>query len=196
MARTSDDTRQRLLAAARSVFADRGYEGASVATISSRARVTKPALYYHFGSKAGLHEALVTDTLDMRYRLMCDAAVRGTTLEEKLTAVLEACFRHAHENREGTRICFAALFAAPGEVPHRTRFLQRGMRNFEFVHDLLRAGTRNGELRTDLPTHELAAAIYSRIVSNSLAQVVRGRVAPPADARATIRLFLEGARPR
>ena len=194
MARTSDDTRQRLLAAARSVFAHRGYEGASVATIASRARVTKPALYYHFGSKAGLHEALVTDTLDTRYRLMCDAAARGTSLEEKLTAVLDACFRHAHENRDGARICFAALFAAPGEVPHRTRFMQRGKRNFGFVRDLIRQGIRDGELSRNANAQELASALYSRVVSNSLAHVLHAQAPPLANARAAVRLFLEGAR--
>jgi AcrR family transcriptional regulator len=196
MARTSDDTRRRLLEAGRSVFAHRGYEGASVAAIASLARVTKPALYYHFGNKAGLYEALVVENLDERWRRMHEAADAPGPLEDRLAGVIEACFRHARENREGTRICFAALFAAPGEVPHRASFMRRGMRNFEFVHDLLREGARTGVLRKDFSPYDLAVSIYSRIVSNSLAQIVQGRAARPMDARAAARLFLQGAAAR
>ncbi|MCC7518133.1 MAG: TetR/AcrR family transcriptional regulator [Verrucomicrobiae bacterium] len=193
MARTSDDTRQRLLEAARSIFAHHGYEGASVAAIALRARVTKPALYYHFGSKANLYEALVVETLDDRWRLMRAAAAQGNSLEERLTGVIEACFRHAREHREGTRICFSALFAAPDEVPRRASFMRRGRRNFEFVAQLLREGARRGELRRDLNVRELAAAIYSRVVANSLAEIIQGSSAPPANARSAVRIFLQGA---
>lgn len=193
MARTSDETRRRLLAAARSVFAHRGYGAASVALITSQARVTKPALYYHFGNKAGLHEALVVEALEERYRAMCAAAAASTSLEERLTGVLEACFRHARENRELTRICYSALFAPPGEVPHHTRCMERGARNFEFVRGLFLEAIRRGELPRGTDTRELTAAIYSRIVAFSLSQLVKGRSRWPDNARQTVRTFLRGA---
>jgi AcrR family transcriptional regulator len=43
-----------LLAAARRVFAERGYQGASLDLVSERAGCTKGALYHYFGSKEGL----------------------------------------------------------------------------------------------------------------------------------------------
>ena len=49
-----DRTRADLLAAAAQVFADRGYEGASVGDIAAAAGYTKGALYAHFGSKNDL----------------------------------------------------------------------------------------------------------------------------------------------
>ncbi|HZP28809.1 MAG TPA: helix-turn-helix domain-containing protein, partial [Acidimicrobiia bacterium] len=49
-----DETRARLLAAAATVFADRGVEGASVDAIAEEAGRTSGALYAHFGSKEGL----------------------------------------------------------------------------------------------------------------------------------------------
>lgn len=193
MARPSLKTRMRLLDAARATFCHRGYEGASVAEIAARARVTKPALYYHFGSKAGLYEALVVENLDERWRRMRAAAESQGSLEDRLTRVIEACFRHARENREGTRICFAALFAAPGEVPRRLSFMRRGRRNFDLVLKLMREGKRRGELRRDLDAYDLAAAIYSRVIANALAQAVSGSSARLTKARAAVRLFLQGA---
>lgn len=47
-------TRQAVLEAAAEVFADRGYEAATITEILDRAGVTKGALYFHFPSKEDL----------------------------------------------------------------------------------------------------------------------------------------------
>jgi AcrR family transcriptional regulator len=49
-----EETRARLIAAAATVFAERGVEGASVDAIAEEAGRTSGALYAHFGSKEGL----------------------------------------------------------------------------------------------------------------------------------------------
>jgi AcrR family transcriptional regulator len=51
---TAAETRERLLAAAADVFAERGYDGTRVADIAAAAGVSNGALYAHFGSKAQL----------------------------------------------------------------------------------------------------------------------------------------------
>ena len=51
---TAADTRERLLAAAADVFAERGYDGTRVADIAAAAGVSNGALYAHFDSKAEL----------------------------------------------------------------------------------------------------------------------------------------------
>ncbi|GGW20912.1 gamma-butyrolactone-binding protein [Streptomyces capoamus] len=52
-------TRQRLLLAAAEIFDEAGYEGAAVTRIAERAGLTLGALYFHFGSKQGVAEALM-----------------------------------------------------------------------------------------------------------------------------------------
>ncbi|WP_053662770.1 ScbR family autoregulator-binding transcription factor [Streptomyces sp. MMG1121] len=52
-------TRQRILLAAAEVFDEAGYERAAVTQIVERAGLTLGALYFHFGSKQGLAEALM-----------------------------------------------------------------------------------------------------------------------------------------
>ncbi|WP_326766962.1 TetR family transcriptional regulator [Streptomyces sp. NBC_01591] len=47
-------TRRRLLEAARDLFAERGYEGATVRSIAARAGVNQALLFRYFGSKRGL----------------------------------------------------------------------------------------------------------------------------------------------
>jgi len=63
-------TRAQLLGAAATVFAERGFTGASLDHISERAGLTKGALYHHFGSKEGLFLEL----LDEKYAARLDQA--------------------------------------------------------------------------------------------------------------------------
>jgi TetR/AcrR family transcriptional regulator len=58
----SRDYRQAVLEAAVQEFADKGYSGARVDTIAARAKANKQLIYYYFGNKLGLYEA-VLDTM-------------------------------------------------------------------------------------------------------------------------------------
>jgi len=53
------ERRLQLLGVARAIFASRGFEAASIEKIAQHAGVTKPVVYEHFGSKEGLHAAVV-----------------------------------------------------------------------------------------------------------------------------------------
>lgn len=55
--------RERILAAAREVFAQKGFARAGIREIASRAGVTEPPVYWHFKSKRGLFEAAVTEPI-------------------------------------------------------------------------------------------------------------------------------------
>jgi AcrR family transcriptional regulator len=52
-------TRERLIAAGRGLFGERGYEGASVAAILAAAGVARGALYHHFATKEELFDAVL-----------------------------------------------------------------------------------------------------------------------------------------
>jgi AcrR family transcriptional regulator len=67
MTRPSDITRERILKAAQSLFADRGYKDTSVRAVVTKARVNQAAINYHFGGKDGL------------YREVLRAAIRALT---------------------------------------------------------------------------------------------------------------------
>jgi AcrR family transcriptional regulator len=54
-------TRAALLKAARTIFAEQGYQAAATEEIVRRARVTRGALYHHFEDKRALFDAVVSD---------------------------------------------------------------------------------------------------------------------------------------
>jgi AcrR family transcriptional regulator len=56
---TASERRTQLVEVAKHVFAEHGYDGASVEEIASQARVSKPIVYEHFGGKEGIYAVVV-----------------------------------------------------------------------------------------------------------------------------------------
>lgn len=56
---TASERRTQLVGVAKGVFAELGYDGASVEEIAARAKVSKPVVYEHFGGKEGLYAVVV-----------------------------------------------------------------------------------------------------------------------------------------
>jgi len=162
MAKHGPETRRQILRAALKRFANSGYAATSVQQIVSDAKVSKPALYYHFRDKAGLFQALVSEAHDERYQVVQQAAARARDFRGQLVEILAALFDYFHKNRELTRIAFATAFAAPGEVPPALRYLDRCQRNLEFIHSLVKRALANGELDRRFDSRELAYGFYGQ----------------------------------
>lgn len=58
--------------AGRDLFAERGYDATSIADIGRRAGISKSVIYHHYGSKAGLYEAILRS--EMQGLVACVAA--------------------------------------------------------------------------------------------------------------------------
>jgi AcrR family transcriptional regulator len=71
-----EETRARIIEAAMSLFAERGFDGASTRELGERAGCNIATLNYHFGSKAGVYEAAV-DEVYRRLRRRVDEALAG-----------------------------------------------------------------------------------------------------------------------
>jgi AcrR family transcriptional regulator len=72
---TSADRREQLIVIARGLFAEKGYEATSVEEIASRADVSKPVVYEHFGGKEGLYAVVV----DREVRKLLDTVTASLT---------------------------------------------------------------------------------------------------------------------
>lgn len=71
---TEESIRGRLLEAAKTLFAEKGYAGASVREICTMADASVPMIHHYFGNKEGLHKAILeqfsTDTFAVPIRLL------------------------------------------------------------------------------------------------------------------------------
>lgn len=92
-AANAHETRQRILDAARSLFADRGYEGASNRAIADAANLTTGAIYHYFDRKLDIYLAVFADTYALFETRVGDAIDASDTMIDALRAFLDI----AHE---------------------------------------------------------------------------------------------------
>lgn len=72
-----EEVRERLLGAALEVFAERGFEGATMTAIAERAGVGTASTYRYFSGKRELFETLVTPELAERFESLLDRRVHA-----------------------------------------------------------------------------------------------------------------------
>lgn len=68
--RAKQERRRQILAAAKAVFADAGYHGASIHAIIERAQIARGTFYLYFASKAAVFDSILDQALaDLRARI-------------------------------------------------------------------------------------------------------------------------------
>jgi AcrR family transcriptional regulator len=81
--------RERLVQAASSLFAQRGFYGVSVSDVANEAGVVKSAIYHHFESKEDLYVAVLQETA-RQSREQLEASAQGRTWQIRLRGATRA----------------------------------------------------------------------------------------------------------
>jgi AcrR family transcriptional regulator len=95
--------REQLIEVACGLFAERGFEGASVEEIASRAGVSKPIVYGHFGGKEGIY-AVVVDREVTELLTMMRSALTGGDPRLLLEHAAFALLDYIEKSSDGFRI--------------------------------------------------------------------------------------------
>lgn len=80
--------RAQLIDVGRSIFAKRGYDGASLEEIAEKAKVSRPVLYEHFGGKEGLYAVIVDREMEYLVRRIGESIASGSPRERIEQAAL------------------------------------------------------------------------------------------------------------
>jgi AcrR family transcriptional regulator len=119
-------TRQRVIDAAETVFAQYGYHDASIVKITEGAGVGQGTFYLYFGSKKEVFDELVRD-LNRRVRhAMKEASSRGKTRLEAEELGFRAYFRFTAEHPALYRIIRQAEFVSPEMLRYHYERLSAG----------------------------------------------------------------------
>jgi AcrR family transcriptional regulator len=100
------ERRERILAAAQEIFAQRGYHGASLDEIARASGTSKALIYEHFDSKRALHEALLEEHGGELLRRFAANAAGGATGEDRLRGGVDAFFGWVQERPVAWRALF------------------------------------------------------------------------------------------
>ena len=201
-----DVTRERVLDAARDVFAERGVIGATVEEICDRAGFTRGAFYSNFGDKADVLEALIDREharllahLDENLALVEGAArAVGPDGAIDLSAVVERILASVPEDRELSLVQTELEIHAIREPATSASFREAEARFRARLAGFVERGMwlQGRELLADpADVADAAVAIVARSVRRAL--LLGAGADPDAMARAILPLLLLGAsRPR
>jgi AcrR family transcriptional regulator len=89
------EVEERILDAARKVFLNRGFEGASIEEIAGVARSGKPTIYARFRDKKALFTAAVTRYVVAEQNRLVNFSASGKSLEQRLVNIGEALLQEA-----------------------------------------------------------------------------------------------------
>ncbi|WP_049630719.1 TetR/AcrR family transcriptional regulator [Cellvibrio sp. pealriver] len=135
-----EETRNKLIQAARKAFAEKGYAAASMDDITASVGLTRGALYHTFGDKKGLLMAVV-DQIDTEMASHAHAsAAEANSLWDGLVAEGEAYIRMAL-NPEVQRIVLLdgpAVLGDPSQWPSQNNCLQMSIST---INKLIEEGT-------------------------------------------------------
>ncbi|HQB38624.1 MAG TPA: TetR/AcrR family transcriptional regulator [Deltaproteobacteria bacterium] len=142
----TSEARERLMRAALVLFTERGYAATSVRELCAIAGVSKPVLYYYFGSKEGLYLQLMHES----YALMELVLARLTRFEghaaERLIHFCCGIYDTAVGIKDTVRLMFSIYFGPPQGAPHYDleRFYDRIL---EVLDGIILEGVERGEVR-------------------------------------------------
>lgn len=141
------DNRSVIVQQALTLFASRGYDAVGVQEICEAAGITKPTLYYYFGSKRGLLEVVLSESFDVLKEQLSVAASYHGDLPLTLQQIAETYFQFASQHPVFYRLQLALWFA-PRESEGFQTVTTLNRFQYEMVEQVfLAAVTQHGNTR-------------------------------------------------
>jgi AcrR family transcriptional regulator len=154
--------RERILAAARELFATRGFDAVTMSEVAEAAGVVRATVFNHFGSKAALVEAITEAVLavwaGMLERALADERSATPTLVRALFDQMGAGIEHFHSFYRGV---FREILKIQVGLEEGGLAASAGERAEELLARLLARGQERGELSRAFETADLASAVTS-----------------------------------
>jgi len=173
------------------VFAERGYDGASMDDVARAAGITKASIYHHVSGKEALLERGLGRALDALFAILDEPAARDGRAIDRL--------RHIVGRVADTTLHLLPELTVLTRVHGHSRS-ERGAvdrrRTFDrLVTEIIVQAQRDGDVRADLDPRLVARLIFG--MSNSVVEWYRaGSLTREAIAHAIVAVAFDGMTPR
>ena len=187
-------TRVKVLAAARRLFSEQGYEGATIRDIAAAAGMSTGAVFANFTDKSDLFREIFTSDVIALTEAMREAGARGRSLEDSLLKMFSAGYTFYKNQLPLARAAFSVSWS-PEDGPH-LRNHPAVMELQELMTEQLNAAVERGELGQEAEVKLRAQMLFDAYVSNYPQAIFQGWSLDALQARARdqIRILLAGAR--
>jgi AcrR family transcriptional regulator len=162
-------TRGDLIAAGRTLFAAKGFDGTSVRALTALAGSNLGAVTYHFGSKRGLYAAVLEDGVRPLAARVADAAAGAGNARERMLRVVEAYFEHFADHPDLPHLLLQEVAAGkqpPGVI---LEIIQSVLKT---ISQLQVDGENDGSVRPGNPVFTALSVVSQPIYLTLVAQIL------------------------
>ena len=172
------------------VFAERGYDAASMDDVARAAGITKASIYHHVAGKEALLERGLRRALDALFAVLEEGGASHGTAMERLRYIVH----RVAEITLALQPALTVLFRIRGNTAVERDAIERRRTFDRIVTALVREAQRAGDARSDVDAGILTRLVFG--MSNSVVEWYRsdGRVPDPEIARAVVACAFEGLR--
>lgn len=151
--------RERLLEAAKEIFAVKGLEKSTVSEIVAKAGVAQGTFYLYFRSKNALILALADDLLQKILQEMKRETAGCTDFWEVLKRIIDVTFRVTRTYKDVLSLCYSGL-AIEDSLPEWERIYNS---YYAWLAEIIQTGIKNGVLRPHLDPNRTAKMVIGLI---------------------------------
>ena len=187
-------TRLKVLAAARRLFSEQGYEGATIRDIASAAGMSTGAVFANFSDKSDLFREIMADDMEALTTAMRDAATRGRNVEDAVLKVFMAGYTFYKSRLQLARAAFSVSWDKDGGPT--LRGLPSSNAFQELFAEQLGSAVERGDLSQEAEVKLRAQMLFDTYLSNFPQAIFEGWSLDALQTRARdqIRIILAGAR--
>lgn len=187
-------TRAKVLAAARKLFSEQGYEGATIRDIATAAGMSTGAVFANFADKSDLFREIMSTDMETLAQSMSEAASRGRTVEDAILRAFVAGYAFYKSQLPLARAAFSVSWTPDeGQV---LRNLPPVQDMYDLISEQLNLGIDRGELAQECEVKLRSQMLFDCYLSNYPQAIFQGWSLDALQARSRdqIRIVMAGAR--
>lgn len=187
-------TRERVLSAARRLFSERGYEGATIRDIAQAAGMSTGAVFASFADKTELFDEILTADYEVIYAQMVQAARAGATVDEALLGLFGVAYNFHVDQLPLLRASIAVSWTRTEAAERRSRADLKHI--FRLIGEVTQRGVDQGQLKSGIDAKLLAEMTWDVYVANYRRAVFDGWTVEALLARLSdqLKVIFAGAR--
>ncbi|MES9682559.1 hypothetical protein CN514_18150 [Bacillus sp. AFS001701] len=144
-------TKDKIIAAALSLFSKNGYEGTSLSDIAKVVGIQKPSIYNHFKSKEEIFLTIYENILWLHVKKVEELIkeIHSLSAKEQLYQILNLTFQYYIEFEEQSTFLNRAVFFSPESLKEELhkQFMESEEAMSTVLRSVINIGIDNGEIR-------------------------------------------------
>ena len=166
-------TRGRIFLSAAQLFAQKGYNGVSMRELAAHSGISKPTIYYYFGSKEGIYSSLVQTGLSHGEAYINEIYKRPIPIKEKLVCLAKFYFEQSIEYPEFVKFLLSLVIVTE-KLQFLDVFIKEATKWKKAIADLIQEGISLGEFGASA-NPVLAADIFMGSITHFLWRQVNSK---------------------